>query len=103
MDKETILARSREENQEKDLYELSVETKAYRVAFIAAEIVTALLILVKMIMTGEWDLSLVIIDVTMEAVFNFYMAIKLKTSQAIIKAIMYTIIYVSLAIFVMVV
>lgn len=91
MDKETILAKSRQENKEKDLYELSIETKAYRVAFTAAEIIAAFLFCLDMILTGEYNYSLLIVEVTAEAVFNFYIAIKLKTSKAFVKAIFLTI------------
>lgn len=100
MDKEAILAKSRQENKEQDLYELSIETKAYRVAFIVAEVATALLILIKMIMTGEWDLSLLIIDATMEAVFNYYKAIKMKDSKSLITAIACTILDVAIIVLV---
>lgn len=87
MNKEEILAKSREENKDKDLYEMSVDAKAGRVAFIAAEIVTAILILLELVFTGEFNLKLLIIDATLEAAYNIYKAIKLPNQSTIFTAI----------------
>lgn len=98
MNKETILEKSRQESQEKDLYQLSIETKAYRFAFIGAQVVTAILLVVQYIITKEFNYALLIIDVSIEALYNFYVAVKLKTPKAWASAIALTILDIALTV-----
>lgn len=86
MTREEILAKSRQENKDQDLYELSVGSNAGRIGLIAMYAAAVILSLVSIIRTGYFDLSVWLVAMTGEAAMKIYKAVKLKTPKAIIYA-----------------
>lgn len=83
MTKEDILAKSRQENKDQDLYELSVSSNAGRIGSIAMYAAAVILSLVSIIRMGYFDLSVWLVAMTGEAATEIYRAVKLKTPKAI--------------------
>ena len=93
MNKDEILAMSREENKDKrkDPYELEVASKSSNVALIVSAIIAGILYLMEMIITGSENYSLWAVLCSMDAVIYMYRGIKLKKKADIFCGIVWLI------------
>lgn len=87
MNKEEILARSRQENKEKDLYELSIEKRAGRVGVVVMYAVVLILTIISVIQTGKLNFMLWIVALSVDTAMDIYKAVKLKTAKSVISAL----------------
>jgi hypothetical protein len=91
MNKEEILAKSRQENKSQDLYEDAIKIQAGNIGTIAAASVCLILLVARMILGQDLDLGLCAMIFVSNAVNFIFKAIKLKRKHEIIFAIIYTI------------
>lgn len=87
MTKDEILAKSRQENKERDLYTLSIERNAGRIGVIVMYAVVLLLTIIHVIQTGKLNLMLWIVALSVDTAMDIYKAIKLKSRTAITSAV----------------
>lgn len=87
MNKEEILARSRQENKEKDLYELSIEKRAGRVGVVVMYAVVLILTIISVIQTGKLNFMLWIVALSVDTAMDIYKAANLKTAKSVISAL----------------
>lgn len=87
MTKDEILAKSREENKERDLYTLSIERNAGRVGVIVMYAVVLILTIIHVIQTGNLNYMLWIVALSVDTAMDIYKAVKLKSKKAIASAI----------------
>ncbi|MBR6624191.1 MAG: hypothetical protein IKK91_09910 [Ruminococcus sp.] len=78
MTKDEILEKSRQENKERDLYKLSVESNAGRIGIIVMYVVVAILTIVHFIVTKKFNRMLWIIALTVDLSMDIYKGVKLK-------------------------
>ncbi|MBQ3915904.1 MAG: hypothetical protein II690_04880 [Ruminococcus sp.] len=93
MNKDEILAMSREENKDKrkDPYELEIASKSSNVALVVSAIIAGILYLMEMVVTGNENYSLWSVLCTMDAVIYMYRGIKLKNKMSIFCGILWLI------------
>ena len=89
MTREEILAKSRQENKERDPYEKSVDITAERIALYVMHALTILLTTIRFLKTGEPDVGLWLIMLTGDAVMYIYTAFKLRTKKAITESLLF--------------
>ncbi len=87
MNKDEILARSRQENRDRDLFEMSVDRSAGRVGVVVMYAVVLILTVINVIQTGKLDIMLWIVAFTVDTSMEIYKAVKLKTRKSITSAI----------------
>ncbi len=87
MNKDEILAKSRQENKDKDLYTLSIEKSASRVGVITMFAVALILTLISVIQTGKLNFTVWIMTLSVDTAMDVYRAVKFKTKKAILSAI----------------
>ena len=78
MNREEILAMSREENGDKDLFELEVNKKANGIGVIAGAIICGILFTIEIIVCGTYNLGLWSIIAVMNSGIYLYSGITLK-------------------------
>ena len=91
MNKEEILAKSRAENKNKDVYEQEVLKQAYKSAVVVQLILTAVFV-VTQILVGEglnWGLWALVFSANMTTFWVKY--IKLRRNHELLMAVVYTI------------
>lgn len=87
MNREEILAKSRQENKDRDLYTLSVEKNASRVGIITLFAVALILTLISVFQTGKLNFIVWIVVFSVDTAMDTYRAIKLRTKKAIFSAL----------------
>ncbi len=87
MNRDEILAKSRKENKDRDLYEMSIDRSAGRVGVVVMYAVVLILTIVSIIQTGKLDIMLWIVAFSVDTSMEIYKAIKLKTKKSITSAI----------------
>ncbi len=95
MNKEEILAKSRQENKEKDLYEVEIAKKSSEIAAIAGVIVCGVLYATEIIVCGSKNNSLWSIIAAMICVNNLYQGIKFKRKSRLALGIVWALITVA--------
>lgn len=78
MEKEEILAKSRSENQNKDLVELSVMSKAYKWAYSVAGLLCCTINLLECIYNGMANTASLMILTGLQAAYSLYCYVHLK-------------------------
>ena len=99
MTKDEILAKSREENKERDLYTLSIECNAGRVGVIVMYAVVLILTIIHVIQTGNLNYMLWIVALSVDTAMDIYKAVKLKSKKAIASAIALAVADVAMTVF----
>ncbi len=99
MTKDEILEKSRKENKEQDLYEMSVNHAAARAGAVGMIAMAMLLTVIHIMQTGEFDLRLWLVILAESIVSSVYKAVKMRNLREIGWAV-FTVI-VEIAIFVM--
>lgn len=92
MNKEEILAKSRQENKEKDLYELEVKNNASRIASIASLIICAVLYAAEIMICGNRNYGLWTIIAAFIAGTFLYTGIKFKNKKKIAIGVLWTVV-----------
>lgn len=87
MTKEEILEKSRKENANKDLYQMTVDMQAGRVAAIAAALFALVVYLVELVMLGRNNYALWAVVTIMNSSISVYKVVKLKDKKYIFTAI----------------
>lgn len=91
MDKEEILKRSREENQNKDIFELEVLAKAQRISgLIAVSLAFAITLIERVILDNELNYGYPLIIFAAGAGLWYYRAAKLKSKRDLALAVVWT-------------
>ncbi|MBQ8170907.1 MAG: hypothetical protein IJZ95_02830 [Oscillospiraceae bacterium] len=98
MDKEQILAMSRQENQNKDLYELEINKKATEIASIASTIVCAVLYMAEILICGNKNFGLWSVIAAFIAGKFLYMGIRSKNANHTALGVIWAIIFVIAAV-----
>lgn len=99
MDKYEILEKSRNENQNEDLYTNEVETKAQKFSGAAAvNVAFALMLIERIIFDKNYNLGYILIIGASNAAFWYYRGIKFKRKKDIVFAVITTIITVFVAV-----
>lgn len=89
MNKEEILAMSRQENKEKDLYEMQVSESSANIGLITGAIICALLFALEIFICGTTNYGLWSIVTGFNAAMMIYKGIKLKKKSSILIGIMW--------------
>ncbi len=92
MNKEEILAKSRQENKDKDLYELEIKKKTCEIGLNSAAIVCALLFVSEIIICGKTNFGLWSIITSVYTGSYIYRGIKLNKKGDIALGIIATVI-----------
>lgn len=90
MNKEDILAKSRKENKDKDLYEAEVNSNAATIGSITATVLATVFFVVQHLLGGGWNLALYAVIVGIGATTFVTKAIFLKRKMDIILAIIFS-------------
>ncbi|MDE6111206.1 MAG: hypothetical protein K2F65_04735, partial [Eubacterium sp.] len=90
MNKEEILAKSRNENQNQDLYEKDILIKSHRIAVLVMEAICLLFFLLEIFVKDNTNYAFMAIIFSTEATTFTVKAIKLKRKHEIIMAIAYS-------------
>ncbi len=98
MKKEEILAKSREENKDKDMYSEEVAKIAGRVSSLVASAVTLFVYLFELFTTGKSNLAIYSIVFSIFATTSIIRYIKLKEKKDLICSIIYSVNFVALII-----
>lgn len=88
MQKDEILAKSRSENQNKDLVELSVMSKAYKLAFSVAGLLCCIINLMEYIYTGMANTASLLILTGIQGVYFLYCYVHRKRRYDLILGIL---------------
>lgn len=91
MNKEEILAKSRDENKSKDVYEQEVLKEAGNAGAITAAIVCAIFFVVQLLVGEGLNYGLWSVIFSMEAACFIVKAVRMKRTHEILIAILYTI------------
>ncbi len=83
MNKEEILAMSRQENKDKDLYEMQVTESSANIGIITGAIICALLFAAEIFICGTTNYGLWSIVTGINAAMGIYRGIKLKSKSKI--------------------
>lgn len=90
MDKEEILRASRKENQNKDIYELEVISRAQRIGgLIAVSVAFALILIERVVMDNGTNYGYFLIILSAGMGLWLYKAVKLKRKQEICLAVLW--------------
>lgn len=81
MNKEEILEKSKEENKNRDPYEMEVSNNGFVFGFVAAMIIGCLLWAVELIATGILEFRIYCLAVTVISVSSLYRGVKLKNKR----------------------
>lgn len=101
MNKEEILRRSRNENQNKDIYELDVIRKAQRVAGLTAVSVTfALMLLERVVLERGTNYGYFLIIMSAGMGLWIYKAVKMRKKHEVLLAILWTVVAIYAAVMV---
>ncbi len=95
MNKEEILAKSRQENKEKDLVAIETGLKADRFGMWMGIIANAILFITEIIICGTYNLGLWVILLAMNAGIYLYNGIKLKRKGIIIAGVIWAVLAVA--------
>lgn len=91
MNKDDILAKSRQENKEKDLYEKEVQTRAGNIGAIAAMILATIFFVIQMVLGEGLNFGLYAVMFSVPAVGYIYKSIQMKRRRDTVAAIIYVI------------
>ncbi len=92
MDKDEILAMSRNENKKQDEYYAEVNKSGLRVGMLSVVIVCFALMIVEYTVYGNIDTGYIVIITVVNAVINLYKGIKLKDKAFIIAGILWSVV-----------
>lgn len=92
MNKEEILAKSRQDNKDKDLYELEVNKKASEIGSISGIIICAVLYAAEVMVCGTQNYGLWSIIAAVVAGTYLYSGIKIKSKKRIVIGIIWTVV-----------
>lgn len=81
MNKEEILEKSKEENKNRDPYEMEVSNNGFAFGFVAAMIIGIILWAVELIATGILNFRIYCLAVTVISVSSLYRGVKLKNKK----------------------
>lgn len=81
MNKEEILEKSKEENKNRDPYEMEVSNNGFAFGFVSAIIIGIILWAVELIATGILDFRIYCLAVTVISVSSLYRGVKLKNKR----------------------
>lgn len=99
MNKEQILAMSRQENKGKDIEKLEADSKGGAIATIVSAIYAGIMFFVEIFLTeGRLNYSLWAVITVMNSAINIYMFIRLKKKAYLLCAAMWTVLSVGLTI-----
>jgi len=87
MNKEEILAKSRQENKDRDLYELSIDKNASRVGIIVMYMIVFILTMVNVFQNGRLSFALWTVAFSVDTSMYIYKAVKLRTKKSIVSAV----------------
>ncbi len=91
MNKEEILAMSRQENKDKDLYEMQVTESSANIGVITGAIICALLFAAEIFICGSTNYGLWSIVTGITATMGIYKGVKLKKKSKIAIGIMWAV------------
>lgn len=91
MNKDEILAKSRNENKKQDEYYAEVNKLSLRVGMLAVVAVCIILMAVEYFVYGECNSGYVVIITVVNAALNLYKGIKLKDKAFIISGILWSV------------
>ena len=91
MNKEEILAKSREENKDKDLYAIEVMKKGSYIDILTAIITISILFVTEILVCGSTNYGLWAILTAINSSSNLYRGIKLKEKSKIIMGIIWAV------------
>ncbi len=83
MNKKEILEKSKEENKNRDPYELEVSNNGFTLGFVSAMMLGIILWAVELIATGIWEYRIYCLAVAVIAVSSLYRGIKLKNKKLV--------------------
>lgn len=89
MNKEEILAMSREENKNKDLVTVEIEKKAGTFAVITVTIMAAIFFAAEIMLCGNVNYGLASIALAVNAAINLYTGIRTKDKKSIIYGVIW--------------
>ncbi|MDL2206398.1 DUF6442 family protein [Eubacteriales bacterium OttesenSCG-928-N13] len=89
MNKDDILARSRQENRDKDLYAEDVNTRAATISAIVATLFATVLFVAQVLLKNEYNLALYAVILAVGAATYVSKAVLLKRKQDIILSILF--------------
>lgn len=89
MNKDEILAKSREENRQKDPYEMEIKIKASQIGTISSLIICFVLFLIQILAGGGMNYGLWGVIMAGCGGSNLFMGIKLKRQSSIVLGICY--------------
>lgn len=90
MNKEEILAKSRQENKNMDMYEMEVNGNTGTIGAIAGCLAAFILYFTQIFIGGGVNYSLWAVMSIMCSAVNIYKAVKLKSSRFTVKAVIWT-------------
>jgi len=90
INKDEILAKSRKENKDKDLFKIEVQTNAGNVGSIAAIILATFFFLIQSLIGDGWDFGLYAVIFSISAATFIVRAIRMKRKSDIVLSIIYT-------------
>lgn len=90
INKDEILARSRKENKDKDLFAIEVQIFAGHIGSIAAILLATVFVITQSLMGERFDFGLYAIILSVSAVGFIYKAMRLKRRRDITLAIVYS-------------
>lgn len=101
MDKEKILKKSRNENQNKDIYELEVISKGQRVGgLIAISVTFALMVIERAILDSDTNYGYFLIILSAGMGLWLYKAVKMRRKHEIFLAVLWTVLAIYAAVMV---
>lgn len=89
MNKEEILAKSRQENKGKDIEKKEADSKSGAIATIVSAIYAGIMFFIEMFLTDTYNFSLWAVVTVMNLVINIYMFIRLKKKSYLFAAIVW--------------
>lgn len=92
MNKEEILAKSRQENKNQDLYDLQISEKSATVGVLTGVIICTILFVFEIFVCGNTNFSLWSILAGINASVGIYKGIKLRKCSTLAMGIMYAVI-----------